>query len=53
MAIVTSDDRGNRGTNHHVSIDRNKEQVRLHAEVCRKGKLGGIIRRGAWESLPP
>jgi hypothetical protein len=53
MAIVTSDDRGNRGTDYHVSIDRNKEQVRLHAEVCRKGKFGGILRRVAWESLPP
>jgi hypothetical protein len=29
VAIVTSDDRGNRGTDHYVSIDRNKEQVRL------------------------
>jgi|SRR6516225_398464 hypothetical protein len=45
MAIVTSDDRRNRGTDHHFSIDRNKKQVRLHAEVCRKGKFGGILRR--------
>jgi hypothetical protein len=45
MAIVTSDDRRNRGTDHHVSIDRNKEQVRLHAQVCRKGKFGGSAGR--------